>query len=94
MLVFFKIDLRSSYHQLNIRLEDVPYAAFRTRYGYNKFLVMPLVWTNVSTTFMILMNGMVKPLLDSFLIVFIDEILIYSKSKEEHVDNLCIILGV
>ncbi|GJU03656.1 putative reverse transcriptase domain-containing protein [Tanacetum coccineum] len=90
--VYSKIDLRSGYHQLRIKEEDIPITAFRTRYGHFEFQVMSFGLTNGPVVFMDLMNQVCKPYLDKFVIVFIDDILIYSKNKEEHEENLKIIL--
>ncbi|GKC88454.1 putative reverse transcriptase domain-containing protein [Tanacetum coccineum] len=90
--VYSKIDLRSGYHQLRVRDEDTPKTALRTRYGHYEFQVMPFSLTNAHVVFMDLMNRVYKPYLDKFVIVFIDDILIYSRNKEEHANHLRIIL--
>jgi hypothetical protein len=90
--VFSKVNLCLSYHQIKIRPEDVPKTAFSTRYGLYEYLVMSFGLTNAPAHFMYLMNSVFMPELDKFVVVFIDDILIYSKSEEEHVRHLRVIL--
>ncbi|GJU72761.1 putative reverse transcriptase domain-containing protein [Tanacetum coccineum] len=90
--MYSKIDLRLGYHQLHIKEEDIPITAFRTQYGHFEFQVMPFGLTNSPAVFMDLMNRVCKPYLDKFIIVFIDDILDYSKDEEEHGKHLKIIL--
>ena len=84
--------MRSGYRQLKIKAADVPKTTFRTRYGHYEFLVMPFGLTNTPAAFMDLMNRVFKPYLHTFIIVFIDDILVYSRSKEEHAEHLRIML--
>ena len=92
--VYSKIDLRTGYHQLRVMEANIPKAAFRTWYGHFDFTVMPFGLTNALTTFMDLMHRVFQPYLDQFFVVFVDNILIYSKYEEEHEDHLRVVLQV
>ena len=90
--VYSKIDFCTDYHQLRVREADIPKTAFRTRYGHFEFIVMLFRLTNAPMEFMDLMHRVFQPYLDQFIVVFVDDILIYSKSKEDHEGHLRIIL--
>jgi hypothetical protein len=86
--VFSKIDLYSGYHQIKIRAEDIPKTVFSMRYGFYEYLVMSFGLTNALAHFMYLMNFIFVPELDKFAMIFIDDIHVYSKSMEEHIEHL------
>jgi len=90
--VFSKIDLRSGYHQIKIQPEDIPKTTFSTRYGLYEYLVMSFGLTNAPTHFMYMMNSVFMPELDKFVVVFIDDILVYSENAQEHEKHLRIVL--
>ena len=90
--MFSKINLRSGYHQIKIRLEDIPKIVFSTSYGLYEYLVMSFELTNAPAYFMYLMNSVFMPELDKFMVVFIDDILIYSENEEDHAEHLRVVL--
>jgi hypothetical protein len=90
--VFSKIDLRFGYHQIKIKPQDIPKTAFSTRYGLYEYLVMSFGLTNAPAYFMLLMNSVFMPELDKFVVVFIDDILVYSENEQDHEKHLRIIL--
>jgi hypothetical protein len=91
--VFSKIDLRIGYHQLKVRESDIPKTAFTTRYGLFKYTMMSFGLTNAPAYFMNLMNKVFMKFLNKFVVVFIDDILVYSKTEEEHIEHLRLVLG-
>jgi hypothetical protein len=92
--IFSKIDLRAIYHKVRIKEEDIHKTSFRTRYGHYEFVVVPFRLTNAPVVFMCLMNGIFRNYLDKFVIVFLDDILIYSKSEEENEHHLRLVFQV
>ena len=90
--VFSKIDLRSGYHQLKIREQDIPKTAFTMRYGLYEYTVMSFRLTNAPAYFMNMMNKVFMEFLDKFVVVFVDDILVYSKNEEEHKDHFLLVL--
>jgi uncharacterized membrane protein len=90
--VFSKIDLHSGYHQIKICVEDIPKTAFSMRYGLYEYLVMSFGLTNALAHFMYLINSIFMPVMDMFVVVFIDDILVYLKSTEEHEEHLRVVL--
>jgi len=91
--VFSKIDLRSGYHQINIRLQDIPKATFSTRYGLYEYLVMSFGLTNALAYIMYLMDSVFMPELDKFVMLFIDDILVYSENEQDHAKHLRVVLN-
>ena len=87
-----KIDLRSGYHQVRVKDDDIQKTSFKTRYGHYEFVVMPFGLTNALAVFMDLMNRVLREYLDYFIIVFIDDILVYSPNVEEHTKHLTLVL--
>jgi hypothetical protein len=90
--IFLKIDLRSGYHQVRIKHEDINKTTFKTRYGHYEFTVVPFGLSNAPVVFMSLMNGVFRDYLDKFVIVFLDDILVYSRNEEEHKQHLRMVL--
>ena len=90
--MFSTIDLRSGYHQIRVKSKDISKTAFRTRYGHYEYLIMPFGVTKAPGVFMDYMNRIFHPYLDSFVVIFIDDILVYSKTREDNEEHLRIVL--
>jgi hypothetical protein len=90
--LFSKIDLRSKYHQVRIKDEDIHKTTFRMKYGCYEFVVVPFGLTNAPTTFKCLITSVLNEYLDKFVLVFVDDIMVYSKTKEEHKEHIILVL--